>query len=312
MKISKKRIAAIDIGTNSFHLIIAEQKHKNSFRLLDSEREFVRLGADSPPDKTIISEEDIKKAVTVLTRFAALAKYHKADIATVATSAVRESLNKDQFIQAIKVQTGIDVKVINGNEEARLIFLGMKNAIHIKDKSILGIDIGGGSTEFIHSVNDKIVFAESVKIGAVRLSKMFFDYFIITDEAVRNCSDYVEKKLKENSNIKLEIDLDFAIGSSGTVDTICMIKQLEKDGIAKHRLNGFSFTRDEFFEVYDLIMKCKTVEERIRIPGIELKRADIIPAGLIILKKSFELFNIKKMVLSEYALREGIIFNSFN
>lgn len=312
MKNSKKRIAAIDIGTNSFHLIIAEQKNKNSFRLLDSERDFVRLGADSLPDKTIISEEDIKKAVTVLTRFVSLAKYHKADISAVATSAVREALNKEDFIQAVKSQTGVDVKVINGNEEAELIFLGMKNAIDIRRKKVLGIDIGGGSTEFIYAFGEQINFAGSVKIGAVRLSKMFFTDFIITDEAVRNCSDYVEKKLKEHSNIKLNIDIDFAIGSSGTVDTICMIKQLERDGTAKHRLNGFSFTREEFFEVYDLIMKCKTVEERIRIPGIELKRADIIPAGLIILKKSFELFNIKKMVLSEYALREGIIFNSFN
>ncbi len=216
------------------------------------------------------------------------------------------------LFNAVFEQTGIKVETIEGTEEAKLIFLGMKNALPISDKSVLGIDIGGGSTEFIYGVNGSPVFAESVKIGAVRLSKKFFPDFIITDSAVKQCSEYVEQQIKMNSKIQTNIKIDFAVGSSGTVDTICLIKQFQKGNNVKPRLNGYTFDKSEFDEIYSFVMNLKNPDERMKVPGIESKRADIIPAGLIILKKAFELFNIKKMVLSEYALREGVVYDLIN
>ncbi len=139
------------------------------------------------------------------------------------------------------MQTGIRVETIEGTEEAKLIFLGMKNALPISDKKVLGIDIGGGSTEFIFGVNEKIDFAESVKVGAVRLSKKFFPSFKINDSSIKDCSVYVEEQIKSNNKIKLDIDIDFAVGSSGTIDTICLVKQSKKLGKVKHRLNGYGF-----------------------------------------------------------------------
>lgn len=188
----------------------------------------------------------------------------------------------------------------------------MKNALPISDKSVLGIDIGGGSTEFIYGVNANPVFAESVKIGAVRLSKKFFPDFIITDSSVKHCSEYVEQQILSNPKIQTNIKLDFAVGSSGTVDTICLIKQFQKEADIRPRLNGYTFDKAEFDEIYSFVMNLKNPEDRMKVPGIESKRADIIPAGLIILKKAFELFNIEKMVLSEYALREGVVYDLIN
>lgn len=312
MNIEKKRIAAIDMGTNSFHLIIVEVRKDGELKFLDKEREFLRLGSELGKDLSFISDNEISKAIYVLKKFSNLAKEYKASIRAVSTSAVREAKNKNEFIHAVLDQTGIKVETIEGTEEAKLIFLGMKNALPISDKSVLGIDIGGGSTEFIYGVNANPVFAESVKIGAVRLSKKFFPDFIITDSAVKDCNEYVEQQILSNPKIQTNIKLDFAVGSSGTVDTICLIKQFQKEADITPRLNGYSFNKSEFDEIYSFVMNLKHPTDRISVPGIESKRADIIPAGLIILKKAFELFNIEKMVLSEYALREGVVYDLIN
>jgi exopolyphosphatase/guanosine-5'-triphosphate,3'-diphosphate pyrophosphatase len=309
LKKCQKRIAAIDIGTNSFHLITFEVKENGSLKLLDKEREFLRLGSEYGEDLSFISDNEKAKAIAVLKNFSKLALSSKANIRAVSTSAVREAKNKNEFIKEVFEETGIKVEPIEGTEEANLIFLGMKNALEINDKSILGIDIGGGSTEFIYGVNGSPVFAESVKVGAVRLSKKFFPDFIITESSVKDCSSYIEELIKSNIKIQTNIKIDFAVGSSGTVDTICLIKQSQNEAKIKSRLNGYAFSKSEFEEIYSFVMNLKNPSERMSVPGIEAKRADIIPAGFIILKKVFEIFNIEKMVLSEYALREGVVFD---
>jgi exopolyphosphatase/guanosine-5'-triphosphate,3'-diphosphate pyrophosphatase len=309
MSESYKRIAAIDIGTNSFHLIVVEVKENGKVKFLDRERVFLRLGTETKDGKSLISENDFDQAITALKKFASIIKYHNAEVRAVATSAVREAANNIEFVNRVLQETRITVEIIDGKTEANLIFTGMKNALSVKDKNVLGIDIGGGSTEFIYAIDEQTQFTESVKIGAVRLSKMFFPDYNITDEAVKSCEEYVADKIISNKNIIQNIDLDFAIGSSGTVDTICLVKQFQIRGKVSHKLNGYEFNKSEFDEIYNYIMSLKTSNERMNVPGLEAKRADVIPAGLIILKKSFEYFNIKKMVLSEFALREGVVFD---
>ena len=312
MNSSLKRIAAIDMGTNSFHLIIVEVNEDGSIKFLDRERELIRLGSESGDDLSFISKNETEKAISVLKKFSSLTNYYNAEINAVSTSAVREAKNKNDFIGEVFKQTGIKVNTIEGTEEAKLIFLGMKKALPINDKSVLGIDIGGGSTEFIYGVNGIPVFAQSIKIGAVRLSKKFFPGFIITESSIKDCSEYVKAQIKLNQNIDYNINIDFAVGSSGTVDTICLVKQSQSSNKIKRRLNGYEFDVNEFNVIYSQIMNFKTSSERMNIPGIEADRADIIPAGLIILKKAFEIFHINKMVLSEYALREGIVYDFIN
>lgn len=302
------RLAAIDIGTNSFHIIVAEIENKK-LKIIDRQRKFLRLGSDSGSNLSHISDSEIEKAISILKSFSSLAEYHKASIKAVSTSAVREADNKYEFIQKVFNETGIVIEIIDGIAEANLIFLGMKNALEINDKKILGIDIGGGSTEFIYGVNGSPVFAESIKIGAVRLSKMFFPNLIISEERIKDCSDYVEQQIKSKKNINTNIKIDFAIGSSGTVDTICMMINFRLNNLINKQINGCYFSDKEFYDTYNRLMLLKTPEERLQIPGFEKNRADIIPAGLIILKKIFEMFNIKEMKHSEYALREGVIYD---
>lgn len=306
------RIAAIDIGTNSFHLIIAELSKNKKIKLLDRERVFLRIGNDKQNGLSYISSQDTVKATNVLLNFKHLAEVHKAKISAVATSAVREASNNKDFVKTIFKQTSIKIDIIDGRTEAKLIFLGMKNALPLENSSVLGIDIGGGSTEFIYGLNNKLKYAESVKVGAVRLSNLFFPKYRITRTSVTNCENYVEDLIRKQIDLKVFSNLDFAVGSSGTVDTICLVKSNQTDGIVRKKLNGYEFTKDDFENIYDLIMNLKTPEDRSFVPGLESKRADIIPAGLIILKKIFQLFQLNKMVLSEYALREGVVFKAMS
>lgn len=309
---NKDRIAAIDIGTNSFHLIILEINKSNKLKLLDRDRVFLRIGNIKQNGLNIISESDTEAAVDVLLNFKRMAEFHKAKIFSIATSAVREASNNKEFIRQVFNRTKIKIKIIDGKSEAKLIFLGMKNALDLQNSTVMGVDIGGGSTEFINAVNGKIKYADSVKVGAVRLSNIFFPEYKITKSAITTCEDYVDNQIRKQINLKIFSSIDFAVGSSGTVDTICTIKNFQSDKAVRKKLNGFEFSYDEFDSIYDLIMNLRTPEERMLVPGLESKRADIIPAGLIILKKIFQLFNLNKMVLSEYALREGIVFKALN
>lgn len=306
------RIAAIDIGTNSFHLIIVELTRNNKIKLLDRERVFLRIGNTKQNGQSIISKDDIYAAENALLNFKRLAEHHNAKISAVATSAVREAANNKNFIKAIFDSTGIKIKIIDGKTEAKLIFLGMKNALSLDNFNILGIDIGGGSTEFIYAVNNKVKYAESLKIGAVRLSNLFFPNYKITKSSLIECENYVEELIRNQIDFKALGKVDFAVGSSGTVDTICMIKNYQLDGGSGQKINGSEFTYTDFENVFDLIMNLKTAEQRMLVPGLESRRADIIPAGLVILKKIFQIFELNRMVLSEYALREGVVFKALN
>jgi exopolyphosphatase/guanosine-5'-triphosphate,3'-diphosphate pyrophosphatase len=188
-----------------------------------------------------------------------------------------------------------------------LIYYGIQRALAVKNKDVLCIDIGGGSSEFLFGKKGEVDFAESIKIGAVRLSKKFFPDYIVTEQSIKNCSEYAEEQIRANKNINFNITIDEAVGSSGTMQSAAWMIAFPRKVRNGKSLNGFSFTSKQLMDVTELILNCKTLEERKQIKGIELKRADILPAGLIILNKVFQLFNLKRMTISEYALREGII-----
>lgn len=307
---TNNRIAAIDIGTNSFHLVIVEVQPNGSFKLLDKQREVIRLGSHKGEDLSLISEGEIEKAIDILKNYKMLAEHYGASIRAVATSAVREADNKDKFVKSVKEKTNIDIEVVDGKTEAKLIFYGIMNAIDISDKNVLCLDIGGGSSEFIYAEKGNPIITESVKIGAVRLSKKFFPDFILKKEAVEACRSYVEAQTSFIKYLIQEKKIEQVIGASGTiVATAILVRELFNKPKRKS-INKLSFTAEELNFVYKEVIRRKTPAERVSLPGMELKRADIIPAGLIILKTVFDVFEIKQITLSEYALREGIIYDT--
>jgi len=306
------RFSAIDMGTNSFHMIIVEIRKDGSFKYLDKEREVVRLATGSERSMGEISEADIQKTIYLLNNFKQLADYYHSQPRAVATSAIREAQNKVYFIERVKAETGLSVEVIDGKQEAGLIYLGMNMALDLKDKNAISFDIGGGSTEIIYSKAGEIKFVDSLKLGAVRLSKMFFPDHILTDKNINECSRYIQNIFNEHSIPYKDVNYEVAVGASGTIQSVAFILAAKNKMKLPKSMNDFVISADDFQMVMNEVLNKRTTDERLSIPGMEDKRADILPAGLLILEYIFKVFGINEMRISEFALREGIIIDSYN
>ena len=309
----KKKLAAIDIGTNSFHLVVVELSENGKFEIVDSEKEVIRLSEGSSGDIKIITEESIQRAINALKKLSGIAKSHNAEIKAVATSAVRESTNKVDFLKRVFHETGVKIEVISGIEEGRLIYMGVLQSVPIFNKRVLCIDIGGGSTEFIVGYKGKILYADSLKLGAVRLTKKFFPDSKVSTSAVKECTKWVEGMLSPIARIISNYKIDLVVGSSGTIMSAgIMIKSLEEGNSSLSILNNYQFSIDSLKKIRKNILSKKTTDQRKKIKGLDEKRADIIPAGIVILSTIFEQLEFAEMTISGYALREGIILDSIN
>jgi exopolyphosphatase / guanosine-5'-triphosphate,3'-diphosphate pyrophosphatase len=307
MNRSETNLAAIDVGTNSIHLIVTKVRPADGrFVVLHKERQMVRLGAGST-DMKYLSEGTMARCLQALRRFRMVADSLRAPIRAVATSAVREALNQDDFIRRVKAETGIKLEVASGFEEARLIHLGVLQALPVFKTRHLMIDIGGGSTEFLIGYQRKILYDNSLKIGAVRLTQRFFPTGKTTSKAVRECEKYVRGMLNPIRRSVQEHEFSLTIGTSGTITNLANIIRCRRGGEEEGWLNGFKFSRKELFEVVEEIQEA---DDRLDIEGLDPARVDIILAGAIILKEVVKELGIKELTVSEYALREGIVLDT--
>jgi len=308
---SKPRLAAIDIGTNSFHLILGEaDTNTGKFNILGRERELVRLGSGST-DMKYLQEDAIERGIEVLKRYKGIADSAGAKVRAIATSAVREALNQNEFIRKAREATGIRVEIASGVEEARFIYLGVLQALPVFDKRILLIDIGGGSTEFLIGFQREIIYDISLKLGAIRLTQRFFKDSELDSKSIKTCRKHIAGYMAPVTRESKKYNYEIAVGSSGTISNIANIINIARGGEDGVKLNNFTFTAKELFETVDIITEAKAVKQRMKIPGIDADRADIIAAGALILEQIFKELKIKEMTYSEYALREGILFDTF-
>lgn len=307
-----KTLAAIDIGTNSFHLIVAEINKNSNFKIIDREKEVIRLSEGSKYDIKNILPAACDRAVVALKRFAGIALSHNAEIRAVATSAVREAFNRNEFVNRVFEETGVEIEIIDGLEEARLIYLGALKAVPIFDQKSLCIDIGGGSTEIILGYRRNVLFSNSLKLGAVRLTQKFFPDYIITKERINECKKWVTGEISQAVEHIKNAGFDICVGTSGTIMSAGLIvlanqkKKIPVTGI----LNNHIITYDELNEVYHFTNENETFDERKKIKGLDSERADIFPAGMIILMTILKALNIKQILVSGYSLREGIIIDT--
>lgn len=305
-------LAAIDIGTNSFHLIVAEILSDGNFNLIDREKEVIRLNEGSKFDIKHIGPEATERAITALRRFNGIAESHGAKMRAVATSAVREALNKNDFITKVFEETGVDIEVIDGLEEARLIYLGTLKAVPVFTKKVLCIDIGGGSTEFLIGYRGNVLYSHSLKLGAVRLTQKFFPDYKITKERIIECKKWVAGVISPVIEQIKKIGFEECIGTSGTIMTSGLMilskqrMQLPKSNI----LNNQVISYNELDDIYRYVLEHETVEDRKKIKGLDPKRADIIQAGIIIFRTILKNLIVNEFIISGYSLREGIIIDT--
>ena len=299
--------AAIDIGTNSIHLLVARIDDSGRFDIITREKETVRLGRGSG-EMSELAADAIERGIAALRRFRQVADGENARITAVATSAVREATNKDDFIRRARDEAGIDVQVISGAEEARLIHLGVLQAVPIYDRQHLVVDIGGGSTEFILAKAGQTKVGRSLKLGAIRLTDRFFTDGTVRSSQVRECRDYVRAYLAPIAREINELGFEVAVGSSGTINAIAAMAVARRGRESSRSVNNVAFTRGELGMIVNTLVAARGTELD-RVPGLDPRRSDIIVAGALLLEQIFEQLGIHEMVASEYALREGVLLD---
>jgi len=304
-------LAAIDLGTNSFHMVVVKiDAEKNTFKVVDREKEIVRLGSGSS-DMKYLTEEAMSRGIETLRRFKKVADAYEAPIRAIATSAVREALNQNEFIRRVYAELDIKIEIASGFEEARLIYLGIIQALPVHDKPLLMMDIGGGSTEYLAGKKREIFYENSLKLGAIRLTQRFFTGDELTDKKLKECRNYVAGSLAPAvREIKSKKKYQTVVGSSGTILTLARMIRMQRGEMNSVSMNGFTFTAKELYKIIELLCSATTLKQRAKIPGLDASRADIIIGGAIILEQSFKQLRIKQMTVSEFALREGIVLDT--
>jgi exopolyphosphatase / guanosine-5'-triphosphate,3'-diphosphate pyrophosphatase len=303
-------VAAIDIGTNSFHLVVARVTGPTAFEVLAREKDMVRLGAGEGQLKHI-GPEALERGIETLSRFRKLADVHEARIAAVATSAVREADNGSEFLKRARDEAGIEVQVISGFEEARLIHLGVLQAVPVFDQRMFLCDVGGGSTELLIGSKGETLAVRSMKLGSIRLTEKFFDAKRVSPAAVELCRSHIRSNLAPFGRGVQRLGFDIAVGSSGTMGALCAIAAARRSEPAPRTFNNFLLSKQELSAVVKSLIKAPTVAARAKLPGIDPSRADIILPGALIIEQVFEEFGIEEMTFSDYALREGVLLDAW-
>jgi len=303
---SPQHKAILDIGSNSFHFVVYEITSGNSFKTVFRKRIVYRLALQKQNGKSFLSDEDFAQTVKIISGFKEIASQYLCEIAATATSAVREAFNKDEYLVHIQKTTGVLIELLSGEKEASLIYKAVAyNYKEAVSKNILCLDIGGGSTECILGNNGKILFVESMILGAVRLATQFFPNDELDQEKIEACSGFINQVIEPVIEKLATVKIDFATGNSGTIYAVKALALANHSVFNLERQEKKILTREELDKTVNLLLSHKTIEERKIIPGIEPDRADILPAGALILQTIFSALNISELYLSDYSLREG-------
>jgi exopolyphosphatase/guanosine-5'-triphosphate,3'-diphosphate pyrophosphatase len=299
------RIAAVDLGTNSFLCLVAEVSgsgSETSLAVLEDHSRVVRLGEKVHEKKEFIPAA-LERARVCLTEFSQIIKKHKVDkVIGTATSAARDAKNGDALLKIGK-DLGIPIHIIGGKKEAELSFAGaMTGFKNLLDKNIIVIDVGGGSTELIHKSPGKELKAQSFDVGVVRLTEMFLKHDPILPTEYAELRKYAVQVLSQYGKPKADI----VIGVAGTPTTLaCMTQKIVFDD---KKIDGFTLTKKEIND-WAGKLGALTVEERKKQTGLEPKRADVIVAGCALLDVSLEVCGHDKMLVSTRGLRYGVVLH---
>jgi exopolyphosphatase/guanosine-5'-triphosphate,3'-diphosphate pyrophosphatase len=290
-------------------MAIATVDNKGMLNVISRDKVMVRLG-NSAGDMKLLLPDALERGVGTLEAFAEIAKTNKAEVRAVATSAIREADNKNEFIDKVKEKVGIDIEVVSGAEEGRLIFIGAIHALPLFNKRALIIDIGGGSTEAIIGYRGEVEYVCSAKIGAIRLTKKYFQKEPVTSEDIQECREFIRGYWSHVLLKAHELGFDTMVGCSGTIQNLAAMVLAKQGKPVPEILNGIKVSKKELLDVIEDIKQAPTTAEREKLPGMDPKRSDIILAGALILEYALIALNVDNVLISSFALREGIIYDT--
>ncbi|MBI1795896.1 MAG: Ppx/GppA family phosphatase [Candidatus Eisenbacteria bacterium] len=300
------RIAALDIGTNSIHMVIADTTPLGTFEVFDREREVVQIGRGSFDDGRLRAEQ-IQRTSQALARFCDLARRHDVDtILCTATAAVREARNGGAFLRAARRASGVSPRVIPAEEEGRLIYLAVRAAIQLDEAPALIVDIGGGSMQLVVGTRDRLLLATCAPVGALRLNELLEP----ADPPAHDDLARMRRRVRRHTAEALERVREWkptrVYGCSGSIHALAQAAHWKDTGQALEHVNEFALTYEALQRTTRRLARM-TTREREALPGIDAQRAEIILPGAVVLEHVLESLDAPAIVLSDYGVREGIV-----
>jgi exopolyphosphatase / guanosine-5'-triphosphate,3'-diphosphate pyrophosphatase len=303
------RIAVIDLGTNTFNLLIAEKSSENSsFTIVYNTKEGVKLG-EGGINRKVITEAAFQRGIDAVGRhFERMKPFHVDKVIAFGTSAIRDAANGYEFAAALKERFNLEVQIIDGDKEAELIYLGVKQTLPFSDKRFIILDIGGGSNEFIIADSSGILWKQSFQLGMARLLEKFKPSDPITAHEIQLIETYLDEELTplfvQVSNHKPEV----FVGASGSFDSFVLM--LAADNLLQHIPGDIfhSIPLDVYDKLHHKIISSSSTE-RDKLEGLEPVRRDMIVLATIFVNFVLKKTGIKTLYQSAYSLKEGALVN---
>jgi len=307
---ARRCLAALDVGTNSIRLLVVSVRPEDhSFTVVSDRKEVVRLG-EGEYARNLMTPEAMDRAATVISRFAEVARgFGAEEILAVATSAVREAENRDIFLERVRRESGLDVRVISGVEEARLVYLGVAAGLTLDGQKALFMDVGGGSTELAVGDRLKHDLLESLKLGTIRLTNRFLGdgsrpvsrkKYALLQEYVRAVAVHAVRKVTSAG-------FDLMVGSSGTAVNLGEMVAAAR-GERPATMRRYTITLREIQRIREALCRLP-LEERRKVPGIKPERADIMVAGVAVIETLMQETGSEELQISEQGLRDGLVID---
>jgi exopolyphosphatase/guanosine-5'-triphosphate,3'-diphosphate pyrophosphatase len=301
------RIAAIDIGTNSIHMIVVKVRPDLSFEVIDREKDMVRLGAGGLDGRNL-TPTAIAAALQTLAKFRRLAETHKVDeIIASATSATREAENGGDFIAEVDRQTGIRIKVISGTEEAKLIHLAAGYGVDVGGNTAVVVDIGGGSVEVTLGTATQMALGKSFKTGVIRLTERFVKSDPLSGRDERRLVKHINREMGTYLDQLAARKFDRVIGTSGTILSLGALASSET-GDRPEDLRNRRVSAKSLHKLRKRLVEYN-IEERLAIPGLDPRRADLNVAGSVLFDTIVRRLGAEEFTLCDLALREGLVLD---
>jgi len=308
------RISVIDLGTNTFNLLIVETGEDQAYKIIYNNKLPVKLGK-SGIDKKEIRPDAITRGMNALERHLNTIREYKSDKTyAFATSGIRSARNGEQFVKMIQQKFGMEVEIISGDREAELIYHGVKQAVNLGDDKVLILDIGGGSNELIIADKDTIYWKKSYPLGVARLLAKFKPSDPISIEEIEFISNYLEERLSDLFEEFRKHKINTLVGASGSFETIAaMIRADDPSFESETGTLPESVVIDltDFENLYQKLIN-STLKERKQMKGLESMRLEMIVVATLIVKFILQKLKINRLVQSNFSLKEGVVYELLN
>ena len=304
---TSKRLAGIDIGTLTCRLLIADLPADNRLNELCSERRILRLGEGVDQSKRL-KHVAVDRVIQCLKEWRAIIERYRVDAqVAVATSAVRDAADKQEFLNRVRSEAGFEVEILSGEEEARRTMLGIRSGLPGDMKDVLALDIGGGSTEFILTQQGRPLVVRSIDIGVVRLSERLLHHDPPTRHEIDEARDWIRRETTVVlATMPRTTGLTF-VGTAGTITSLAAMA-LQLPAYDAARIHNYRLLSTTIADLEQQLLS-RNQAARIGLPGLEKNREDVIAAGAIILRTVMEMLGEKECLVSDVGLREGVLLD---